>query len=83
MTRAPRCKLCGTDHWLREPHRYETAAVALPAVTKPVTKRRYRPPRLSNSVTPPVGRPRRYATDAERQRAYRERKAGVSGDPKP
>jgi hypothetical protein len=43
-------------------------------VTKRVTKHSLVTKSLRESVTK-VGRPRKHASDAERQRAYRERKA--------
>ncbi len=84
----PLCKLCGERHWVYERHGYPRGMVEsvrrgeedararrtvtkLPEfVTKVVTKG-------LNNVT---GRPRRYETNAERQKAYRRRRSGSIGD---
>jgi hypothetical protein len=91
------CKVCGHEHWIRDPHVFPREAAAKPRSVSP------EPPRVASPVTtkgqgvttkgqgvttkaPPVTtegyerhqpNPRRYATAAERQRAYRLRKQGA------
>lgn len=70
---APKCKLCGKQHWSYEGHRLES-------VTPPITERL----RVTRPVTEPhicpvcrwLHKAPKYSTNAARQRAYRERKNG-------
>lgn len=55
-----RCKLCGAQHRLDQAHAYGESFVM--------------PPPAPESFVTPLGRPRKHPTNAERQRAYRERK---------
>ena len=81
MAQAPKCKLCGAAHWPARGCSQDVINTALEklegkakGVTKGVTK-------VSDSVTKvpsfvtgvTKGRPRCYESNAERQRAYRER----------
>lgn len=84
MAKAPRCKHCGHNHWLNEPHRYEK--------TEPVTRSLRDWPInvtygggwietndkgevVATNTGPVRGRPRKHATNAARQRAWRAKKA--------
>ena len=64
MAQPPLCKLCGHEHWLREPH-----VTKLTTVTKHPAQ-----DYLQSFVTRAPGRPRTHADNAARQRAYRERR---------
>jgi len=84
----PRCKLCGAEHWNSEPHVLpDQKPVTVPRklvtqAVKPVTQdaQPVTPPEKPVTVQEvPVTRGKRgparvYATNAERQRAYRARR---------
>lgn len=76
----PKCKLCRSPHWTYEGHSFADGVTKVrdetPNNVTPVTK--YVMPILYQEppLVPPHehrGRPRKYTTNAERQKAYRER----------
>lgn len=88
MSKAPKCKQCGHAHWglahiyygekpaettrVRSATALEAPSVAEVQRQKEETFVTLAAP-VTKPVTKPMGRPRRYQTNAERQRAYRER----------
>ena len=84
MTKAPRCKLCGHNHWLSESHTYvlvglSTAATDAPPVTKPVAYIPTEAEMITAAVTTHHECPicghlhRRPLTGAQRAKDWRER----------
>lgn len=67
MSKPPRCKICGAEHWGPQ-HVFKT-----PAVTKVAAARDEAPHYVTDVTKLPMGRPKVYADHAARQRAYRER----------
>ena len=63
---APTCKVCGAAHWMRDPHVFK-------AVTKPETVVPETVPETVTVVPVNRGRPRKWASETERKRAYRQR----------
>lgn len=71
MISRPKCKYCGGHHWANEPHQWKNEnkePSVIPEKKIPVI------------ITPPpvikkkAGRKRKYSSNAERQKAYRDRK---------
>jgi len=79
MAAAPKCKLCGERHWSWEGHKFAKETVV------PVTKPDSQPAALvtkavrERSPVTKLGRPKRYASNAERQTAYRRRRDDGKG----
>jgi hypothetical protein len=77
----PKCKLCGSEHWNSEPHVLpkgeQVTVTKAPAVTKapvPIVTKPIPVTKASEGRVGTTGRPRLYATNADRQRAYRARR---------
>ena len=87
MTKAPKCKLCGVAHWLDEAHTYAVEPQAVSnavrnvfdySVTNNVTEAAMITAAVTSGHECPIcgllhHRP---SSNADRQRAYRERKRG-------
>lgn len=76
MTKAPRCKLCGVNHWSYEQHKFARPAMqtAWEDVEKATAELEEAQQAVTESEVALVrGRPKRYENSAARQKAYRER----------
>ena len=74
--KAPKCKLCKANHWLSESHALPIGRVRVAAVDATKVALIEIGINVTDVTKTALGRPRRYGTNAERQKAYRARKAG-------
>ena len=77
----PMCKLCETRHWLDEEHQAGLDEVRKVGAMVLQTTQSYEPPVKANKRTEPLsgrnkrtrGRPKKWASEAERKKAYRSK----------
>lgn len=43
LTSAPKCKVCGFNHWLRDPHKWPDEPVSIKEIVSTLTKRVHNP----------------------------------------